>query len=442
MPRPRVSDDKVYAAAFLRGEMGLSQTEIADRLTVSPATACRMLARGKQLGCLQEQHVHRFVRIASITDAMMAEMDGWREFATLADTLSKLPTATGLHLRRLRVFDSGSNDESSSAIEKRQRVLGATAARYVAERLRHASVIAVSWGSTLSRLIDGIRKGGYTWPDQPNRIVLPVAAEPVTYAHNSYTSSTLARRLDTMVNDESAERGSHGSAAREIEARRLALTGVPAFVPADLNGLVSVEGGLAKGEGPRIAAVLRSYVEQCSSAYQKIFRGVRGRPPLIKAVDALLTGAGDAVKPLGFCNGDLRKFGGNMTAESLEELVIGDVGGVLLPRPGSSDQARQRVAALNAMWTGLKEDHLVHIARRAQEVDLPEGRERAGVMLVCLGHRRAEVVHEAIKRGFCTELIIDQDLARTLADIVGCPSGSSRREASASRQPRGGTSVR
>ena len=182
-----------------------------------------------------------------------------------------------------------------------------------------------------------------------------------------------------------------------------------------------VPGGLGQLEGSHIAAVLRAFTWSSAeeSAYQKIFMGVEGERPLIRCVDALLTGAGGDDKPMGFCNGDLRKFGGDMTAEALKELVIGDVGGVLLARPGSSDKARRRVAELNAMWTGLKEEHLIHIATRAQDDEGTKANQRAGVILVCLGHRRAEVVYEAITRGFCTELVIDKSLAAGLRDVVG-----------------------
>ena len=128
MPRGRVPDEKVYEAAYLRAEMGLSQAEIADRLDVAQATVFRLLGRAKALGCLEESSRHRFVRIPRISDAWMAEMESKLEFADLAKALVSLPTATGLHLRRLRVFDSGDTGEEPDAIDRRQRALGANAA--------------------------------------------------------------------------------------------------------------------------------------------------------------------------------------------------------------------------------------------------------------------------------------------------------------------------
>jgi transcriptional regulator with XRE-family HTH domain len=245
MPRrlSRTDDEETaaYQVAFLRGERGLTQQQIASVLHINQTAVSRLLQRAREIGVLQTYE--RFVRTPNVDEKKLQALERLLKYSDLEEALRRLPTDTGRQLRRLRDFESASDDDSFAGIERRQRTLGEVAARYVADRLRHAATIGVSWGSTLSRLIDGIRRIGYAWPKPTAargfRQIVPVAAEPVNYADNSYTSSTLARRLDTIVNGElppRAERPPEGDGP----SRRLALTGVPAFVPTDPEPFVPV----------------------------------------------------------------------------------------------------------------------------------------------------------------------------------------------------------
>ncbi|MGE3840286.1 MAG: hypothetical protein AB7I50_01740 [Vicinamibacterales bacterium] len=402
-----------YQVAYLSAKEEKPQKEIAEILAISQAAVSRLMQLARDLQYLQ---VTYDLAPRPDGDAIVAQLRSKLEFGRLENDLATLPTQTGRHLRKLRVFNSGNTDTSHEAIEQRQRTLGAKAARHVAERLRDAEIVAVTWGSTLGRLIEGVGHIGYPWskpaPDadpadaRHQKLILPAAAEPVVHADNSFTSSTLARQLDAIINGPLPQPRDERQLGSPTP-RRLALTGVPAYVPTDLTAFLPPA---LSDQGDAVAKVLRTYVEYSSPAHRRIFKGDPTSPSLISKVDVLLTGAGTDV---GFCHDDLLQVGG-LTAPELEQLIVGDVGGVLLPR---SDSTAARVASLNAMWTGLTERHLIDINERAQRTG------QAGVILVSLGRRRADVVLAAVLRGFCTELVIDHDLAAALVEKLEGRSG-------------------
>lgn len=98
-----------------------------------------------------------------------------------------------------------------------------------------------------------------------------------------------------------------------------------------------------------------------------------------------------------------------LTQARLSALVAGDIGGVLIPKPGLDAAGRRDVDGLNAMWTGVKLKHLQRIAQQA------ERRGRPGVIVVSLGDNRAEIIAEAVRCDLINELIVDRPLADALA---------------------------
>jgi DNA-binding transcriptional regulator LsrR (DeoR family) len=379
-------------AAYLTAEYRYSQEDIAELLGVSQSMVSRALGHARAIKCLEE--TTRFVRPADFGDERMRDLEQLEEYAELADGLKGLKPGSGAGLRELRVFDAGTEMQSARHIEDAQRRFGTAAARRVAELLSRATLIGVAWGSTLSRLIDALVSLGYAWPDAPGRRIIPVSAEPMRFAHNEYTSSTLARRLDAIMNGEAG-----------AERRLRALTGVPALIPSDLSRILPETRKLPKEARDDLPQILRSFFEVSSSAYREIFSG---DDPLIARL-SVLTSVGTSDKPMGFCKDDLLKFSG-LETRSLQRLVVGDIGGVLLARPGLSAKDAGQVDKLNDLWTGMRREHLTAIARRAQQSGEP------GIILVAIGASRSAVVCEALAQGLCTELIIDRTLARALPD--------------------------
>jgi DNA-binding transcriptional regulator LsrR (DeoR family) len=388
-PRIRDAEKKAEEAAFLKGEGGWSQVAIAQKLEISQAAVSRLLVHARRRGWLHE--VSRF-EPAGIADDRLTELSRLLEHSELGEALMSIGGRRRSRLHAVRIFDSGSTDTTPTAIESRQRQFGQAAALRVAEQLRRAAIVGVTWGATVSRVIDALSRLGYPWPTDSPRRVVPVSAEPLQFAHNEFTSSTLARRLHEIVNP---------GMGRKLS--QLALTGVPAFIPRDLSHVIPETTALSGEAQKQLPDLFRRFFEENSRAYKEIFVGPDA---LITQIDMLITSVGVDEKPMGFCHEDLLKFGG-LDQARVKQLVVGDVGGVLLPKPTRPDD-RGLVEGLNAMWTGIRREHLIDIAKRA-------GENRPGVVVIAFGASRAPVILEALAQGLCSELIIDRDLATALS---------------------------
>jgi DNA-binding transcriptional regulator LsrR (DeoR family) len=158
---------------------------------------------------------------------------------------------------------------------------------------------------------------------------------------------------------------------------------------------------------------IRRFVEDAAS-YREVF----GRnAPLIDRVDSLLTACGPSNRPMGFIYDELLKAGSTprkkLTASGLQKLVVGDLGGILFPRPDLDARGREEVARLNAMWTGAKLRHVERIARDAARSTRP------GVIVVAMGAEdRAAILAEVIRYGLVNELIIDRSLSEALVKAL------------------------
>lgn len=404
MPRLRgISvDQQAYRVAYLYAEHRLSQTAIAEALNLSPAAVSRALSRARELQCIVESY--HFMRPADFSDDAIQSLESALGFRNLASALRSLPTP----VRQFRVFDSGRDDDTDEGIQRRQRAFGEAAAGYLVSRLPAAARIGIAWGSTLGYLVDGIARHGYYRSDsRAIQQVVPTSAEPMRYAQSEFTASALARRLDSILNG-SIPPGKGGQPSEQEQQRRLALTGVPAFISRDFGPLIGSQKDLSPTErdvlSARLPSLLREFFLQTSPAYGKIFGS---REPLVESLDLVLTSAGSSDRALGFCNEELRTVGG-LTSSELNRLVVGDLGGVLLPRHNLSKSDKQRVHRLSEMWTGVTYAQMDGLAKRATKSDCP------GIVVVAIGHRRSEVVCEILVRGLCNELIVDRELATAL----------------------------
>jgi DNA-binding transcriptional regulator LsrR (DeoR family) len=406
----------ILKAAYLKAH-GQRQTVIARRLRVSPPEIVRLLKQAKAQGLLEETITFKLPSGAS--RQLRRELDGLLRHEHLGEALASLSAAPTL--RSLRVVDSGGEEQTEAAIDARQIVFGRNAAPFVLEQLRQAPrVVAISWGSTCSRLVDAlVSRGPRAGASRSPRAIIPVSGEPMRYAHNAYTSSTLARRLDQAINGE--PRRSRSAARPPVSTReQYALTGVPAFIPRDPSRFLPADQVRASKIDPEaVHGLLRSFMEnfiaRSSKTYERIFTEPDG---LMWKADALVTSVGTAEKPMGFCNDDLLEFGDLDRAE-LRRLVVGDVGGVLLARPGLSDKDALRVHALADMWTGITMRQLQHLVRRSATEGTP------GVVVLAMGASRNEVVREILRRNLCNQLVIDLDLANQLSrDLAAEPAGA------------------
>lgn len=380
-------DLEAQQAAYLCAEHSMTQAEIGRLLGgLSQPRVSRLLRRAEDRGWLRRSY--QFV-----PDALGAErIDQLKRFiepSSLVDQLAKVHSRTGVRVRGVHVVDSGAVGNTPKAIAARLGRFGRAAAEPLADLISRADVLAVTWGRTVSHVVDGVSGAKLATLPRSIRFV-PVCGEPLERASERDTSSHLAERLHVLM--------------RSTAPVPPSLTGVPALIPRRFRG--------ADARG------IRRFVRQAAS-YREVF-GTRA--PLINRVDSLLTAVGTSNHPMGFIHDELLKAGSTptkkLTSASLEKLVAGDLGGVLFPRPGLSAREKKEVQALNAMWTGAKLTHLKRIARQAARSTRP------GVIIVAMGEGdRAAIIAEAVRYGLVNELIIDRTLAEALTRALGNPAG-------------------
>lgn len=154
--------------------------------------------------------------------------------------------------------------------------------------------------------------------------------------------------------------------------------------------------------------MVRQYVYDISS-YQKIFRD---RFPLVAKMDTLITSIGPLALPVGGSISELLTAGG-ISADKLRSLIIGDMGGVLIPNPSLNRSEHRLVNELNEMWTGVNCEHLAHIAQESAQ-----DTRRSGNIVVAIGRDKVPALMEIIRLSLVNELLIDKGLARDLEQSV------------------------
>ena len=368
---------RTQQAAYLYARHGMSQEEIGRRLGgMSQSHVSRLLARAQEIGLLVTEH--RFVEHL-IPAEQMAQVLRVLETQELSSALDKFARKTGGIFPRLSVFESGVREGNSESARERGKAFGRAASGRVMELLSGARVVGVAWGSTLNFLTDGLPPV----PSRSSRAVVqfvPICAELVALEEPDYGSSWLAARLNQAFN---GDRG-----------MRLQLTGIPAFIP--------------KRYKEAKARAIREYIRETAS-YEKIFIGP---DCYVDQMDSLITSVGSAAAPVRGSTAELL-MAAEIDTKTLRDLVVGDIGGILIPKQSLTAEKKALVDDINKMWTGLSLDRLATIARRAAS-----GRNLGGNIVVAFGREKIESVVQAIRMGLVNELIIDRDLENALSEAL------------------------
>ncbi len=380
MPRkPDPSRDlRAQQAAYLRGQHNLPQEEIGRILGgISQPHVSRLLARAEQMGCLVTDV--RFVDDDIPEDALQ-QIKQLIEPHRLVTLLDQMGQRDGLLVPCVCVFDSGSEADSADALAARRKRFGKVAAGRLEELLKDAESIGVAWGSTVAGVIEGLSTLN-TAPRYDRKVLfVPVCAELVGLAAPEYSSSRLSTRLNQIVNREAGD--------------QLSLAGVPAYIPRSYN--------------KKTAATIREFVGG-SASYKEIFSK---SDALVDGLDGLVTSIGSVEHAVSGNIAELLAAGG-IDTKTLNDLVVGDIGGALIAKHSLSSADRRLVTELNMMWTGISLDHIRGITMRAAKDN-----QKPGTIVVAVGKERALVAFELIRRGLVNELIIDRDLARALEELV------------------------
>ena len=368
----------VRQAAYLRGQYNLSQSEIGRILGgFSQAHVSRLLKLAERRGYLVT--TVRFVG-EGIPAADLAALRRLHESPPLALALEALERRDGSPMPRVHVFDSGSRADSAMAQTWRRRRFGRAAAGRLHELLREVESVGIAWGSTVAGLIEGLAKLRTTVRSERPLTIVPVCAEILGLASPEYSSTRLSIRLGEVV-------------ARPL-VDTFSLSGVPAYLPRSL--------------GEEKSAVIRDFVSD-SDSYRAIF----GTPdPLIERLDGLITSISSTGRPVGGDCEELLRAGG-IDADTLQSLIVGDIGGALLPRASLTPDRCRLLDELNRMWTGVSLDHMATITHRART----SGRG-IGCVVVAVGRERAAVAYEVLRRGLASEMLVDHDLAAELERLI------------------------
>jgi hypothetical protein len=155
--------------------------------------------------------------------------------------------------------------------------------------------------------------------------------------------------------------------------------------------------------------------------YTEIFENRSTEPPWLEELDAILCSVGPEERVWGYRGDDLIRSGG-LTREELDGLVLGDIAGILIPKPGSWNHPK--LTRIRECWNGITYENLAQTARRAYD-----SRQGAiGVCVMALGANKARLIKELLKpstvpgrptHSLINQLWVDQDLARELYDPQG-----------------------
>lgn len=370
-------DRRAQQAAYLRARHNFSQEEIGKLLGgVSQSHVSRLLGHAAEMGWLVTEL--RF-NDHGVSSEAMREIEHLLEPRRLVSRFDDIRSRTGRMTPNVRVFDSGSESPTVGAFDIRCRRFGRSAAGRLEELLRRSHAVGVTWGRTVSSLIDGLAATNRSYRGDRQVVFAPVSAELITLAAPDYSSTLLAARLNTLFNDG--------------EGEKLRLGGVPAYIPRRY--------GAAKTQA------IREYLLDAAS-YRRIFAG---ESPLVDRIDTVITSVGSSGRPLGGAMEEVLSAA-DVSAAELKSLIAGDVGGILIPRPGASKEDVRQVDELNGMWTGITRERLARIALRSPGIG------GAGVVVAAIGRERAGIVAELIQLEMINELIIDWDLANALEKLM------------------------
>jgi DNA-binding transcriptional regulator LsrR (DeoR family) len=375
----RRKDLEAQQAAYLCAELEMTQAEIGRLLGgLSQPRVSRLLRRAEERGWLRRSY--QFIP-DHLSRERLAQLKSFVEPSSLVERLARIESETGVNVRGIHVVGSGLGGTSTRSWATRLARFGRSASDTMAELISRSSVFAVTWGSTVKSLVDNLRPEQWRQTGPRDIRFVPVCGEPHERASDRDTSSHLAARLHAVV--------------RSTAPVPPSLTGVPALIA-------------RRYRGPDLRGIHR-FVEHAAS-YSEVFGKTS---PMIGEVDSLLTAVGPSHHPMGFIFDELLKAGSTpsreLTKSGLKKLVAGDIGGVLIPRPGLDARGKREVEALNRMWTGVKLHHLERIAKAAARSTRP------GVIVAAIGgDDRAEIIAEVIRHGLVNELIIDRTLAEAL----------------------------
>jgi hypothetical protein len=364
-------------------------TQIADCMGVNKSTVSHWLRRARELGWLS---LPQLIESAVPAD-LLSKLGNHVLARSLLERIQRLNPRTTV--REVRVFLSGGEPDPTNPDqwEAQLETFGLLAAQHLWRLIRETNpgVIGVSWGLTVGHVVralesldprdfpPGNRNGVCDDPIQ----FMPIAGE--WYGKNSamHSASNHAARLSIRINGD--------------EMGAASLAGVPAVLPYSF----------AK-ENRRLVA--EQLFQRCDG-YRRIFFEPK---PLIDDLDTIFTSIGLPDEPLRPFAKELEDNAG-VSRKPLRDLVVGDVGGILIARDDLDGDDVNTLNDIRSLWMGVKDKHFETIAQQHGPKSSAKA-GGAGVVLIGIGANKALVVKAALP--LTNRLVIDDKLGRALLHLL------------------------
>lgn len=370
-------EEQAQCAAYMRATHNMSQTEIGQILGgLSQPHVSRLLKHAERMNYLIIEQ--RFAK-DMFDEAWIHSMERLLAPSDLYSDLNAFCEAAEIAIPRLRVFESGPGNTEVALGQRRAR-FGRTASGRLIELIEGSSVVGVAWGRTIKSVIDGISVSRQPIEKSKRRIFAAVCAELVSLAQHGHSASRLADALDEIFND-----------APEGYPQ---LTGFPAYIPRRYDD--------------DMQRSIRQFISD-TPAYQRVFTG---SDALINKMDMLISSVGSSKSPVLGSFEELVQAAG-IRSNDLRQLIVGDLGGILIPISGLSAAKQMLVDELNSLWTGISTEQIRHIADRAFADP-----NQSGVVVMALQAERGDTVFELIKQSLVNEIILDQAAAERLHQLL------------------------
>jgi hypothetical protein len=376
MTARRSIDVEMYtlAAAYLRSEQKL-QEDIAEILKISQPEVSRLLKRAVKKGWLD--YPPPIFRCPDENRNLWERAHA--RFFSSEKLLARLKATEPAGVSRLKKVSIYYGDGMG--------LFNRTVLPAVEAVLAHAGVMGVTWGRTVRGLVTTLRESLQRPLRSENPIqFVPLCGELLQDPDDriEHSSSALAGSLHELINGTSAGGGATPS-----------LRGIPAFIPSSFN----------------VAEVktIRRFMHQFAG-YGVVFGedGNHDGDALVCRIDTILTsvGAVQAGRRGIFLAERVRL--GELSEAELNGMVVGDLGGLIIPKRDLAPPQARRIAAMNERWTGIKQHGLERCAEEAARSTRP------GVVVLAPDRLRHDVVRRCVELGLISQLIISRDLADAL----------------------------
>lgn len=425
-PNNKLLRERIEVASVAFVEYGLDVDWIASLLSVAPGTVEEYLKDAHRSGLIRQRWELNAQRL--VNERREIERKVWRACAVEDRDLAAL-----LGIQTVLVIDSsqsrtqrdlspdGSCEESpydARTWDLACKRFGRRCAASLFELVSRARRVGVAWGRTLRSSVEGLRQFVALMNERVNRTIefFPVWGEILgrvltsgngdVFPDYQLSSSAIAADLSVVFGSKERPRS---------------LAAIPALVPSKL---------MESGEGQQWMAAYMSTVKDYDDIFG-IFHGPAKDGALVRNMDCALASVGSSSDPQRFWSKAMLEYA-ETTVDEMRELVIGDVGGVLLPRADLSMQQRQRFDAIVARWTGIQLDHLALCAAKGHASE----QNAMGVIAVGVGRSRAEPLLVAVDLRLVNHLVIDSSLAEGLQTAVTARRRQHTKGRSTANRPR------